>query len=64
MKEKAGAFSMRIFVKMVDPAPVEVTGTPDHSMDLITFFQKQLCKIRSILAGNSCNQSGFLHEFS
>ena len=51
---------LRILDEMLDPPAVKRTGTTYNSMHLIiTFFQKQLSEIRTVLASNPCDEGFF-----
>ena len=41
--------------QMVDTAGIADGRSADQSMHFISFFQQELCQIRAVLSGNSCN---------
>jgi hypothetical protein len=55
---------MRIFVDVIDAVGVEERRTPFDAMNLISFGEKKLRKICSILAGDTCNQRSLQRSLS
>jgi hypothetical protein len=51
--------NMRILIKMVNASRVEGTGSPDNSMNLVTFRQQQVGQVRAVLACNSSDKCLF-----
>ena len=49
--------------EMVNPLRVEVTGSSDHAMHLIAFFQEQLSQKRAILTGDSRDKCSLIHVY-
>ena len=41
--------------QMVDTTGIADGRSADQSMHFISFFQQELCQIRAVLSGNSCN---------
>ena len=59
MEEQFLSINSRILNEMLDPPAVKRTGTAHNSMHLITFFQKQLGQVGTILSGDARNKSFF-----
>src|ERR1700720_1636332 len=57
MQEHANVGKVRVHINMVYAAGVECAGTTNHSVHFIAFRQKQFSKIRTILPGDSRDQS-------
>src|SRR5271166_4484024 len=51
--------NMRILIKMVNASRVECAGSPDNSMNLVTFRQQQVGQVGAVLACNSSNKCLF-----
>ena len=62
MKEQFLSIYSRVLNEMIDPPAVKGTGTANDPMHLITFFQKQLGEVRTILTGDTCDE-GFFQMF-
>ncbi len=52
---------VRILVDVVDAIGIEERGAALDAVDLVAFGEEKLGEVRSVLAGNSCNQ-GFLQN--
>ena len=48
-----------ILVDMVNTPGIEGTGPANEAMDFVILRQEQFRQIRTILSGNSCDQSAF-----
>lgn len=59
MEMQLDVWRMRIAIKMVNARGVERARPADNAVDLADFGEKELGKIRTILAGDSCNECFF-----
>ena len=57
VQEEPDPMDVRILVEVIDPRGIKRAGPPDDSMHLISFVQKQVRQVRSILAGDPSNKS-------
>jgi hypothetical protein len=64
MKNEVRIGVVRVLIDVVDPIRVEQRGTPFDAVNLIAFSEKKLGEVRSVLAGNSCNQSSLQNDNS
>jgi len=60
---KKQLFLINIFVspQMFDSRPQQIAGPANNSMDGVTFAQKQLAKIGTVLPGNTGDE-GLFHK--
>ena len=61
MQEQADAVDVRIGVKVIDARSIKRARPANDPMDFVTFFQQQVRKITSVLAGNAGDKR-FCHE--
>jgi hypothetical protein len=61
VKNEAMIPRMRILIKVVDAVRIEQRGATLNAVDLVTFFEKKFCKVRSILSCNTGDESNFVH---
>ena len=62
VKNEATVAQMRIFVYVVNTVGIEAGRAALDAVDLIAFFEKQLCQVRAVLAGDAGNQCDFAHK--
>ena len=62
MQLQPGVFVMTVLIKMINPRCIERRSTALHAVNLISLFQQQLGKIRTVLPSNSSNKR-FFHNF-
>jgi len=53
---------VRILVDMVDTVGIEQRRTAFDAMDLVTFGKEKFGKVRSVLAGDSCDEGFFQRD--
>jgi hypothetical protein len=53
VKEEPRLRVMRIHVKVVDTLCVELAGSADQSMDLVSLLEKELGEVTAVLTGDS-----------
>ncbi len=56
VQEQPGGRVVRVLVDVLDPVGVERAGFPNQTVDFIAFGEQEFGQIRSILAGDACNQ--------
>ena len=61
VEKKADAIDVRVLVKVIDARGIESGRTADDAVDFVSFFEKQVGEVASVLSRDSCNK-GFLHE--
>jgi four helix bundle protein len=59
MKEKPFLVERFILSQMVNPGALQIAGSSDQAVDGIALLQKNLGEIRTVLAGDAGNESGF-----
>ena len=59
VKDEAGVFGLRIFVKMLDPLGVEARGTALDPVDDVTSVEQELSEIGAVLTGHAGDQGYF-----
>ena len=55
MQVKAGAVVVGIDVNAVETAGIEAGGATNDTVNLVVFREEELGKVRSVLAGDSCD---------
>ena len=62
MQKEAFVENILVAIQMVDSKRVERTGPADNAVNDISFANEELCKIASILAGDSGDKGDFGHD--
>jgi hypothetical protein len=63
VKLHAIASIVRIYIDVVNPLRVEIGRSTDQAMDLVAFLEEEFGQIRTVLAGDSGDQSHFARWF-
>jgi hypothetical protein len=64
MKNEVRIRVMWVLIDVVDSIRVEQRGTSFDAVNLVAFSEKKLGEVRSVLAGNSCNQGSLQNDNS
>jgi hypothetical protein len=59
VEEQSHAVDVRVVVEVIDPFGIERRGAPDYAVDLVSFAQQKLGKVRTILPGDPGNKRLF-----
>ena len=59
MKEQLHSIYVKVLDQMFYTPAVKRTGTANNPMHLVTFFQKQIGQIRTVLSGNTSDEGFF-----
>jgi hypothetical protein len=62
MEKEVDVLVVRIAEQVVYAFPVERAGAAYHAVDLVPFLDKQLGKVRPVLARDSGDEGAFFHE--
>ena len=62
VQDQPAVIDMRVLVKVINPLRVKAGTAALDPVDHVSFRQKQLGQVRTILACNACDQRNFTHH--